>query len=58
MDLVVTDQAMPGMTGVQLVAELRRRQPELIVLLGPGYTDRAEVAGAGCLQSRRPPKGE
>ena len=43
-DLVVTDQAMPGMTGTELVAEIRRERPGLPVLLATGY---AELADGG-----------
>ncbi|HQS18683.1 PAS domain-containing sensor histidine kinase [Reyranella sp.] len=41
-DLVVTDQAMPGMTGTELAAELRREHPGLPVLLATGYAGLAE----------------
>jgi CheY-like chemotaxis protein len=43
-DLVLTDHAMPGMTGTELAAELARSWPGLPVLLMSGY---AEAAGAG-----------
>jgi len=36
-DLVITDQSMPGMTGVELAAALRERRPELPVVLASGY---------------------
>ncbi|HUO93176.1 MAG TPA: response regulator [Rhizomicrobium sp.] len=38
-DLVMTDQAMPGMTGVQLAEILRRKRPEMPILLATGYAD-------------------
>jgi signal transduction histidine kinase len=38
-DLVVTDQAMLGMTGTELVAEIRRERPGLPVLLATGYAE-------------------
>ena len=38
-DLVVTDQAMPGMTGTQLIEEIRRTHPDLPVLLATGYAE-------------------
>ncbi|SHJ95795.1 PAS domain S-box-containing protein [Roseomonas rosea] len=45
-ELVVTDQAMPGMTGVQLAGALHLARPGLPVLLVSGYADLpAEVAG-------------
>jgi PAS domain S-box-containing protein len=37
-DLVVTDQTMPGMTGAQLVVELRRVNQSLPVVLASGYS--------------------
>ncbi|MBS7538992.1 PAS domain-containing sensor histidine kinase [Ancylobacter lacus] len=36
-DVVVTDQAMPHMTGLQLAAEIARHWPDLPVLLATGY---------------------
>ncbi len=39
-DLVVTDQTMPGMTGMELARKLREIRPELPVLVCSGYTDR------------------
>ncbi|HJP98687.1 MAG TPA: ATP-binding protein [Rhodanobacteraceae bacterium] len=42
-DLVITDHAMPGMTGVDLAIALREYAPELPILLATGY---AELQGA------------
>jgi CheY-like chemotaxis protein len=39
LDLLMTDQAMPGMTGIQLAEIARRTRPDLPVLLATGYTD-------------------
>jgi PAS domain S-box-containing protein len=39
-DLVITDHAMPKMTGSQLALELRRREPSLPILLATGYAER------------------
>jgi CheY-like chemotaxis protein len=36
-DLVITDQAMPGMTGVQLAAAIQSRWPLVPVILATGY---------------------
>jgi nitrogen-specific signal transduction histidine kinase/ActR/RegA family two-component response regulator len=36
-DLVVTDQAMPHLTGIELAREIRRIRPELPVVLVSGY---------------------
>jgi CheY-like chemotaxis protein len=38
-DVLVTDQVMPGMTGTQLAAVARQRRPALPILLVSGYTD-------------------
>lgn len=42
-DLVVGDQSMPGMTGIQLAAEMRRVDPTIPVLLMTGFFEREEV---------------
>jgi CheY-like chemotaxis protein len=42
LDLVVTDYAMPGMTGLQLAEEVHRHWPQLPIVLATGY---AEVQG-------------
>ena len=38
-DLMITDYAMPGMTGVQLAEAARRLRPDLPILLATGYAD-------------------
>ncbi len=38
-DLVLTDHAMPEMTGVQLVRRLRQLRPDLRLVLATGYAD-------------------
>jgi CheY-like chemotaxis protein len=39
LDLMMTDQAMPGMTGTELAKIVRDKRPELPVLLATGYAD-------------------
>ena len=39
LDVVVADQRMPGMTGVDLLAELRRRRPDVAGIVLTGYPD-------------------
>lgn len=39
-DLVITDQIMPQMTGVELSQELIKLRPDLPIILCSGYTDR------------------
>jgi PAS domain S-box-containing protein len=43
-DLVITDQAMPNMTGVALAREIHRGRPELPVVLASGYAEMPEGA--------------
>ena len=48
--LVITDQAMPGMSGLQLAGELRLLRPDLPIILSTGYSltvtpERARAAG-------------
>ena len=38
-DLVVTDQAMPRMTGVQLAEAILAEQPNLPIILATGYAE-------------------
>ena len=40
-DIVITDHAMPGMTGTELAAQVRREWPALPVALISGYTELA-----------------
>jgi DNA-binding response OmpR family regulator/nitrogen-specific signal transduction histidine kinase len=48
-DLVVTDLGMPGMTGLTLAAEMRRRRGVPVVLL-TGWADELDAAGAADIQ--------
>jgi PAS domain S-box-containing protein len=38
-DLVITDQAMPQMSGLQLIAAIKERWPNLPVILATGYAE-------------------
>ena len=49
-DLVITDHAMPGMTGTELASCIRRAWPELPVAIATGY---AELPGDGELELPR-----
>ena len=44
-DLVVTDQAMPNMTGTQLVREIQVGWPDMPVILATGYSELPDSAG-------------
>ena len=39
-DIVFTDVVMPGMSGIDLADELRRRSPDLPIVLTTGFSDR------------------
>jgi DNA-binding NtrC family response regulator len=50
-DLVITDQTMPKMTGLDLTEQIRNQHPKIPVILCTGYSDRlnydiAREAGA------------
>jgi PAS domain S-box-containing protein len=53
-DLVITDQAMPGMTGAELVSKIRAERPELPVLLATGYAELAPGEGVGIPRLAKP----
>lgn len=42
-DLVVTDQAMPGMTGAQLIEAIQNLRPDIPVIIASGYGEGIEV---------------
>jgi PAS domain S-box-containing protein len=44
-DAMVTDYAMPGMTGVELAVKARELRPELPILLASGYAELPSGAG-------------
>ena len=44
-DLVLTDHAMPQMTGTQLAQHVRERDPSLPVVMVTGYADIASGTG-------------
>ena len=47
-DLIITDQTMPEMTGVQLISEVRRINPTIPVILCTGYSEKvSEESAAG-----------
>jgi signal transduction histidine kinase/ActR/RegA family two-component response regulator len=46
-DVVLTDISMPGMSGLQLAAELRHMMPDLPVVLATGFAERADVIASG-----------
>jgi CheY-like chemotaxis protein len=52
-DLVITDQAMPKMTGLELAQQLRAERPDLPVVIATGY---AELPEGSTLDVPRLPK--
>lgn len=42
-DLLVTDHLMPGISGADLIREVRSRRPEISVLLVSGYAENAAI---------------
>jgi PAS domain S-box-containing protein len=53
-DLVVTDHAMPKMTGAELAAALKVEMPDLPVILATGYAELPNGAGAGLPRLAKP----
>ncbi|TCK29092.1 PAS domain S-box-containing protein [Ancylobacter aquaticus] len=53
-DVVLTDQAMPGMTGVQMAAVIDERWPGLPLILGTGYAELPADAKAGMTRLGKP----
>lgn len=45
-DLVVTDQVMPGLTGVEVAREVLKLRPQLPILLITGYSRRVNAENA------------
>ncbi|GAB4256913.1 MAG: hypothetical protein Kow0092_03360 [Deferrisomatales bacterium] len=45
-DVVVTDQRMPGMTGVELLTEVRARAPRAVRIILSGYTEVQSILDA------------
>jgi PAS domain S-box-containing protein len=52
--VVITDQAMPGMTGVELAEQLIRTHPGLRVVLASGYAELPPLSGAVTAQLQKP----
>ena len=53
-DLVLTDQAMPQMTGVQLAEAIKREWPDLPIILATGYAELGLGAGADLPKLSKP----
>lgn len=44
-DLLITDQTMPGLSGVALARQLHRLRPDLPIILCTGYSDEIDQSG-------------
>jgi CheY-like chemotaxis protein len=53
-DLVITDQMMPGMTGVQLIDALKAERADLPVILASGYAELPEDRLRGIVRLGKP----
>ncbi|WP_191970828.1 hybrid sensor histidine kinase/response regulator [Methylobacterium soli] len=53
-DLVITDQMMPGMTGLQLIEALQAEHAALPVILASGYSELPEDGPTGHLRLNKP----
>ncbi len=53
-DVVVTDQAMPGMTGIELATQIQASWPALPVILASGYAELPALAETTLPRLRKP----
>ena len=53
-DLLLTDDMMPGMSGVELAARARGLHPSLPVLLASGFTELDSLVGVAWPRLRKP----
>ena len=53
-DLLITDHAMPGMTGVELAAKAKEVVPDIRVVLASGFQEIPGEAEADWLRLRKP----
>lgn len=60
-DLVITDQTMPGMTGIELAGEILSIRPDIPIILSTGYSEqvnRERVQAAGISEFIMKPIGK
>jgi CheY-like chemotaxis protein len=53
-ELVITDHAMPGMTGAELARHIRATKPDLPIILSTGYADLSSVDDPGITRLAKP----
>jgi signal transduction histidine kinase/ActR/RegA family two-component response regulator len=54
-DVVFSDVMMPGMDGLELAQEVRRRHPDMPIILTSGYSETLSREGAGAFELLRKP---
>jgi CheY-like chemotaxis protein len=57
-DVVVTDYAMPGMTGVELARQIQEVRPGLPIILATGYADLPNADDPGLPRLAKPYRRE
>jgi signal transduction histidine kinase len=57
-DLLLTDHAMPGMTGIELAAKAREDRPGLPIILASGYAEIPSGEGLGLFRLAKPYRRE
>ncbi|MBE1529739.1 PAS domain S-box-containing protein [Sphingopyxis sp. OAS728] len=53
-DLVITDQAMPDMTGVELITSMQPKRASVPVIIASGYGEGVEVPGRDVIHLSKP----
>jgi signal transduction histidine kinase len=53
-DMVITDHAMPGMTGVELAGHIRQSRPDMPIVLATGYADVGDLQALGLPRLMKP----
>ncbi|MBV9997280.1 MAG: response regulator [Caulobacteraceae bacterium] len=53
-DLLISDQAMPGMTGAELAAAAKAKRPQMPVILATGYADLPPGADPSLVRLAKP----
>jgi PAS domain S-box-containing protein len=57
-DVVITDQAMPGMTGLELAKRIRETRPDLPIILATGYAELPQDRISGMPRLSKPYRQE
>lgn len=53
-DVIITDHAMPGITGTQLISRMAESWPQLPVILATGYVELAENEPLNAIRLKKP----